>query len=317
VRCSFFHGLYFVHSTNICPVFLRGIHKKHYASSGGEGRHKAVNCYFQVASALHVCLRRKPQAPSVNRVTHEPGYVLHHYDWSESSVIVEAFTRAHGRVALVAKGAKRPSSNFRSVLLPLQPLLLGWGGDAEIRTLKSAEWAGGLVMPAGEALLSGFYANELLLRLLAREDAHPRLFDAYAALVHVLASGQSDAVVAAALRAFELVLLREAGFLPALGVQTLTLAPLADAAPYRLVAEGGLRAAHRDDGSVWLGGRQWLALAGALAGDAPLSAAVQAVADLPGEARAALRQQLRQLLRYHCGVGALRTRQMMLDLQSL
>ena len=70
----------------------------------------------------------------MKRVAHEPAYVLHHYDWSESSVIVEAFTRAHGRVALVAKGAKRPSSNFRPVLLPLQPLSLSWGGDAEIRT---------------------------------------------------------------------------------------------------------------------------------------------------------------------------------------
>ena len=69
------------------------------------------------------------------------------------------------------------------MLLPLQQLALSWGGDAEIRTLKSAEWGGGQVMPTGDALLSGYYANELLMRLLAREDAHPRLFDAYGALV--------------------------------------------------------------------------------------------------------------------------------------
>ncbi|MDR2154878.1 MAG: DNA repair protein RecO [Burkholderiaceae bacterium] len=252
----------------------------------------------------------------MKRIAHEPAYVLHHYDWSESSVIVEAFTRAHGRVALVAKGAKRPSSGFRSVLLPLQPLRLSWSGDAEIRTLKSAEWAGGLVMPVGEALLSGFYANELLLRLLAREDAHPRLFDAYAALVHVLASNQTENLIAAALRAFELVLLREAGLLPALDTQTLTLAPLALDAPYCLVAEGGLRAAHDGDGA-WLDGCQWLALTDALADDAPLSATMQAVAVLPGGARAALRQQLRGLLDYHCGAGVLRTRRMRIDLQAL
>ncbi|MDO5624702.1 MAG: DNA repair protein RecO [Pseudomonadota bacterium] len=252
----------------------------------------------------------------MKRITHEPAYVLHHYDWSESSVIVEVFARAHGRVALVAKGAKRPSSNFRSVLLPLQHLSLSWGGDAEIRTLKSAEWGGGPVMPTGDALLSGYYANELLMRLLAREDAHPRLFDAYAALVHVLAAQEGDALVAAALRAFELLLLRETGHLPALDAQTLTLAPLDAAARYRLVAEGGLRAAHGDD-AAWLAGAHWLTLARALAdGGAPFSATLQATAALPGEARGLLRQQLRELLHYHCGVGTLRTRQLMMDLHT-
>ena len=108
---------------------------------------------------------------ATQRISHEPAYVLHRYDWSESSLILETFTRHHGRIALVAKGAKRPSSNFRPVLLPLQPLQLSFGGDAEIRTLKSAEWMGGHVMPTGESLMSGYYINELLLRLLARDDA--------------------------------------------------------------------------------------------------------------------------------------------------
>ena len=100
------------------------------------------------------------------RTSDEPAFVLHRYDWSESSLILEMFTRHHGRVALVAKGAKRPSSNFRPVLLPLQPLHVAFGGDAEIRTLRAAEWVGGQVMPTGDALLSGYYLNELLLRLL-------------------------------------------------------------------------------------------------------------------------------------------------------
>ncbi len=252
----------------------------------------------------------------MKRVAHEPGYVLHHYDWSETSVIVEAFTRAHGRVALVAKGAKRPSSNFRPVLLPLQPLSLGWSGDAEIRTLKGAEWGGGAVMPTGDALLSGHYANELLLRLLAREDAHPRLFDAYAALVHVLATDRGETLHAAALRAFELLLLRETGHLPELTVQTLTLAPLADHEAYRLVPEGGLRVVHGDEDS-WLTGADWRGLAAAMGDEAPFSATLRAVAGLPSESRARLRQQLRELLHYHCGVGTLRTRQLMMDLQSL
>ena len=128
------------------------------------------------------------------RIADEPAYVLHRYDWSETSLILEVFTRHHGRVALVAKGAKRPTSSFRPVLLPLQPLSLAFGGDGDIRTLKSAEWVGGHVMPTGEALLSGYYLNELLMRLTARDDPHSALFDVYAAAVRLLASGDPDAL---------------------------------------------------------------------------------------------------------------------------
>ena len=112
-------------------------------------------------------------AAVLKRISDEPAYVLHRYDWSESSLILEVFTRHHGRIALVARGAKKPSSGFRPVLLPLQGLSLAFGGDAEIRNLKSAEWQGGHIMPTGEALLSGYYLNELLMRLLARDDPIP------------------------------------------------------------------------------------------------------------------------------------------------
>ena len=155
---------------------------------------------------------------AVKRIADEPAFVLHRYDWSESSLILEVFTRHHGRIALIAKGAKRPSSSFRPVLLPLQRLHLAFGGDAEIRTLKSAEWQGGHVMPTGEALLSGYYLNELLLTLLARDDPHPVLFDVYASVVAVLASAHEE-VLEAALRSYELLLLREVGLLPQLDAQ--------------------------------------------------------------------------------------------------
>src|SRR3954469_21623552 len=137
------------------------------------------------------------------RIADEPAFVLHRYDWSESSLILELLTRGHGRIAVVARGAKKPSSNFRPVLLPLQPLHVAFGGDAEIRTLKSAEWQGGQVMPTGDALLSGYYLNELLLRLLARDAPHPPLFDVYGAAVRVLASEEPQ-LLQPALRAFEL-----------------------------------------------------------------------------------------------------------------
>jgi DNA repair protein RecO (recombination protein O) len=245
------------------------------------------------------------------RISDEPAYVLHRYDWSESSLILEVFTRTHGRVALVARGAKKPSSSFRPILLPLQPLHLAFGGDAEIRTLKSAEWQGGHVMPTGDALLSGYYLNELLMRLLARDDPHPVLFDAYAATVQLLANQRID-TLQVALRAFELRLLRDIGLLPVLDTQTATLAALKPDAPYVLLAEAGLREAHDDDRNA-LCGAQWLALQQALDGDSPFADTMHACVNHLPE----LKHLLRALLHYHCDVKVLKTRQMMMDLQAL
>ncbi len=253
---------------------------------------------------------------AVTRIADEPGYVVHRYDWSESSLILEVFTRGYGRIALVAKGAKRPSSNFRPVLLPLQPLRLSFGGDAEIRTLKGAEWVGGHVMPTGQALLSGYYVNELVLRLLARDDPHPALFDAYAQIVRALASAQAE-IARPALRAFELLLLREIGLLPSLDVQTMTLSPLQPDAIYALVPEGGLRQCQPDDTAKGIAGSDWLALHAALGEPAPFAAAASACARLLQEPHAPLQTQLRELLHYHCGVKTLQTRQLMIDIQSL
>jgi DNA repair protein RecO (recombination protein O) len=247
---------------------------------------------------------------ATKRIADEPAYVLHRYDWSETSLILEVFTRHHGRVALVAKGAKRPTSSFRPVLLPLQPLSLAFGGDGDIRTLKSAEWVGGHVMPTGEALLSGYYLNELLMRLTARDDPHPALFEVYAAAVRLLASGDPDALQWA-LRGFELLLLKEMGLLPALNLQTLTLKPLSPTDHYALVPEAGLQWVSDDRQA--LRGEQWLALHAALASPSPFAALLRECADLLVQ----LQRPLRLMLNYHCGVGALRTRQMMLDLQTL
>jgi DNA repair protein RecO (recombination protein O) len=251
------------------------------------------------------------------KITDEPAYVLHRYDWSESSLILEVLTRNHGRVALVAKGAKKPSSNFRPILLPLQPLHIAFGGDAEIRTLRSSEWMGGHVMPTGEALMAGYYLNELLMRLLARDDPHPALFDAYALTVHIIAQefrkeAAGEKVLEVALRAFELMLLREIGFLPSLKSQTANLADLQAETAYVLISEGGLRAAHIEDRSS-LTGEQWLSLQTALESETPFSQLLQACSGCVQP----LKTQLRTLLHYHCGVSTLKTRQMMMDIQSL
>ncbi len=247
----------------------------------------------------------------MKRIANEPAYVLHRYDWSESSLILEVFTRHYGRIALVAKGAKKPSSNFRPILLPLQPLHVAYGGDAEIRTLKGAEWMGGHIMPTGDALMSGYYLNELLLNLLARDDPHPRLFDVYASVVQVIASGHGEALQSA-LRTFELLLLREIGLLPLLDAQTMTLGTLDANTRYSLVPEGGLRQAGEGDRAS-LSGMQWMTLQESLADTAPFTTTLRACAEVMSE----LKPQLRTLLNYHCGVTTLRTRQMMIDLQNI
>lgn len=245
------------------------------------------------------------------RAHEEPAFVLHRYDWSESSLILEVFTRHHGRIALVAKGVKRPTSQFRPVLLPLQPLALSWSGDAEVRTLKSAQWQGGHVMPTGDGLLAGSYLNELLLKLLAREDPHPRLFDLYAMAVQLLAErgGELQPLV---VRSFELLVLRSIGLLPDLSCEGSSLAPLDPQQRYVLLTEGGLRHAHDDDAHA-LRGDQWGALQVALDAPAPLLPTLRAAAEL----HQTLRIPLRNLLHYHGNVRVFGTRQLMLDVQAL
>jgi DNA repair protein RecO (recombination protein O) len=233
-------------------------------------------------------------------------YVLHRYDWSETSLIVELITRERGRVVVAAKGAKRPHSQLRPVLLPFQPLWVQLGRapadeSAEVHTLRSAEWAGGAPMLSGASLFAGFYLNELLLKLLARQDPHARLFDAYADTLHALADE------AAALRAFELTLLRELGWLPELALETLTVQPLSSQRRYTLHAEAGVAA--DADG---LPGDAWIALDAALAHGHPA-----ALREACAPVAASLRAPLRGLLHYHLGHGRMRTRQVMLDVQKL
>src|ERR1700712_1339211 len=142
------------------------------------------------------------------RVANQPAFVLHSYPYKETSLIVDVFSRDHGRIALIAKGAKRPHSKLRGVLQTFQPLSVGWSGKSEVRTLNAAEWVGGLLPLEKSALLCGFYLNELLVKLLARDDPHPELFDHYVATLNQLAHGESPPIV---LRQFERALLKASG----------------------------------------------------------------------------------------------------------
>src|SRR5262245_15282891 len=105
-----------------------------------------------------------------------PSYVLHTYPFKETSLVVEAFSCGFGRVALVAKGARRRNSPLRGALTPFQPLLLSWSGRADLKVLHRAEWQGSKHQIAGLALICGFYLNELMLKLVARDDPHDKLY---------------------------------------------------------------------------------------------------------------------------------------------
>jgi len=190
------------------------------------------------------------------RVDQEPGYVLHTYPYKETSLIVEAFTRRHGRVALLARGARRPRSAMRGVLLAFYPLRLGWSGSAELATLVSAEWAGGLPPLAGRALMCGFYLNELILRLLPREDAHEALFDAYGEALARLAGAER---VPALLRSFEKRLLAELGYAPMFDRDAQSGAPIEPTGSYVYEPDRGpVRSSH---GDLVISGRTLLDLA--------------------------------------------------------
>jgi len=249
------------------------------------------------------------------RSTALAAYVLHHYDWSESSLILDLFTREQGRIAVAAKGAKRPFSQLRGVLLPFQRLQVSLGRQApaddtrEVHTLRGAEWAGGHPMLSGSALFSGFYLNELLMKLLARHDPHAALFDAYAGTVAALAEGD-DAATQAALRAFELVLLREIGLLPDLGIETASHRPVRADRRYLVLADAGV-VETADDNEATVSGATLSALEMALHADLP---SLQQVA---ARALAELRPLLRAQLHYHLGTSQLRTRQVMIEAQAL
>src|SRR3989304_9185997 len=139
----------------------------------------------------------------------QPAFVLHSYPYRETSLLLEVYSRNFGRVALVARGARRPRSALRGVLLAFQPLLLIWAGKSELRTLYKAEWEGGLPQLRGIALLCGFFLNELLVKLLPREDPHERLYEAYAESLRALGNGSGHA---ATLRRFGKRFLGELGY---------------------------------------------------------------------------------------------------------
>jgi DNA repair protein RecO (recombination protein O) len=147
--------------------------------------------------------------PSGRRVWLTPAYVLHQYAYRDTSRIIEAFTAEHGRLSLFARGAAAPKSGLRGVLRPFQRLLLSWSGRSEACHLVSAEIDGMATQLPPKRLMSGFYLNELLLKLTLRGDPHTEVFNAYDEAIRALCAGGDEE---AHLRRFEKRLLEDLGY---------------------------------------------------------------------------------------------------------
>ncbi|HZZ09078.1 MAG TPA: DNA repair protein RecO [Paraburkholderia sp.] len=192
--------------------------------------------------------RRAPRtSASEYRVAEQPAFVLHSYPYRETSLIIDVLSRDHGRLALVAKGAKRPHSALRGVLQTFQPLALSWSGKSEVRTLTGAEWVGGMLPLGGDALLCGFYVNELMVKFCAREDPHPQLFHHYVVTMTRLAHDEPPVQV---LRSFERVLLRETGYAMALD-RTVARQSVQAEGRYVFDPERGVREASNEFPAQW------------------------------------------------------------------
>ena len=239
---------------------------------------------------------------SISRQDNQPVYVLHTYPFKETSLVVELFTRDFGRVSAVAKGARRPRSAMRGMLQSFQPLLGAWSGKLELKTLHSLEWYAGLLMLQGEALMCGFYLNELLLRLLPREDAHEALFDEYTLTLKLLSLAPDDS--ANILRRFELLLLQSLGYAVPLTHNIRDEAVTAEAQYYYLPEVGPVSSKHDyQENGVQLSGKTLLDMA------------QDDYADLQTQQQS--KQLMRLLLAHYLGDKPLHTRQLLIDLQDL
>ncbi|MEE8429309.1 MAG: DNA repair protein RecO [Gammaproteobacteria bacterium] len=145
---------------------------------------------------------------SPTRATLQPAYILHRYPYRDTSLLVEAFTRDYGRLGLVARGARRPTNRQRPYMQPFRPLLISYSGRSELSTLTGCESSGPAIALKGTLLFSGFYLNELLLRLLPRQDPHVDLFQCYEKTLQELGRDGGQR----ALRLFEKRLLEELGY---------------------------------------------------------------------------------------------------------
>ena len=238
-------------------------------------------------------------AKSIRR-KEQSGYVLHSYPYQETSLIVELFTREFGRVGVVAKGAKRPHSPLRSVLMPFHALTLDWSGKSDLKTLRTAEWRGAFRLLKGRALICGFYLNELLLKLLHRDDPHDTLFDAYEQTLLALLERGDHAIV---LRCFEKRLLSELGYALILDRDVQSQRPLESHRHYQYIIDHGPVPADAQQNGLELLGQTLIDMNS----DHYTSAVTQQQS----------KNLMRTLIGHYLGNQTLHSRQLLIDLQDM
>lgn len=190
------------------------------------------------------------------RVSLEPAWILHHYPYRDTSLLLEVFSREYGRIGLVARGARSAKGRWQNQLQMLRPLLLSWSMRGELGTLTGVDSRGGMGVLPGRQVLCACYLNELLMRLLTRHDPHPELFAAYEEALLMLGSAEEQA-----LRLFEKRLLQSLGYGLLLDCEYDSGAAVEDGCLYEYRMEKGpVRCRQLTDRGIFLQGASLLAL---------------------------------------------------------
>lgn len=230
------------------------------------------------------------------RVQHEPGYVLHHRPYRDSSQILDILTRDHGRIAVVARGSRGAKSRLAGVLRPFLPLRVSWVAKSDLGTLTGAEAAGRPAALQGDALLSAYYVNELVMHFLLRHDPQPEIYDLYAGAVAGLATSRN---VAGALRHFELDFLGLLGYAVGVAQTAGTHDDVDGKQYYEFRVEQGPVPVKRDSGDLVFDGATLLAIGARRFDDEDVLRAANRL--------------MRHVIQYHLGGKELRTRKVLRD----
>ena len=230
------------------------------------------------------------------RVQQQPAYILHHRPFRDSSQILDVLTRDHGKVAVVARGSRGSKSRLAGVLRPFLPLRVSWVARSDLGTLTGAEAAGAPAGLRGDALLSAYYVNELMLHFLHRHDPQPEIFELYAEIIPLLCNATN---VAACLRGFELELLGLLGYAVSLDQEAGTQNDVQPERNYEYRVEQGPVPVDRSDGPLVFSGSSLLAIGAGQFDDADVLRAANRL--------------LRDVITHHLGGKELKSRKVLLE----